>query len=66
MLNLIVTAGGIVYGVVLVSAVFLRNGFTEALRIDALFMPNPTESTRPLNLVIGLALIAYNGYSLFA
>ena len=66
MLNLIVTAGGIVYGVVLVSAVFFRNNFTEALRIDALFMPKPTEATRPLNLVIGLALIAYNGYSLIA
>jgi len=66
MLDLIVTTGGIVYGVVLVSVVFFRNGFTEALRIDALLVPKPTDTTRPLNLVIGLVLIAYNGYSLFA
>lgn len=66
MLDLIVTTGGIVYGVVLVSVVFFRNGFTEALRIDALLAPKPTDTTRPLNLVIGLVLIAYNGYSLFA
>ncbi len=66
MLDLIVTTGGIVYGAVLVSVVFFRNRFTEALRIDALIMPKPTESTRALNLVIGLVLIAYNGYSLIA
>lgn len=66
MLDLIVTIGGIVYGAVLVSVVFFRNRFTEALRIDALILPRPTESTRALNLVIGLVLIAYNGYSLIA
>ena len=64
MLDLIVTAGGIVYGLVLVGAVFFRTGFTEALRIDALLVPKPTDATRPLNLVIGLLLIGYNGYSL--
>ena len=66
MLDLIVTTGGIVYGAVLVSAVFFRNGFTEALRIDALLVPTPPDTTRPLHLFIGLVLIAYNGYSLFA
>ena len=66
MLDLIVTAGGIAYGAVLVSAVFFRNRFTEALRIDALLVPKPTDTTLPLNLVVGLVLIAYNGYSLFA
>ena len=65
MLDLIVTTGGIVYGVVLVSAAFFRNGFTEALRIDALLVPKPTDTTRPLNLAVGLVLIAYNTYSLF-
>jgi hypothetical protein len=44
----------------------VRTRFTEAARIDALMVPNPSETTRPLNLLIGLALIAYNGYSLFA
>ena len=64
MLDLIVTIGGIVYGVVLVSVVFFRNSVTEALRIDALIMPKPTDATRVLNPVIGLLLIGYNAYSL--
>jgi len=64
MLDLIVTIGGIVYGVVLVSVVFFRNSVTEALRIDALIMPKPTDATRVLNPVIGLMLIGYNAYSL--
>ena len=65
MLDLIVTIGGIVYGVVLVSVVFFRNRFTEALRIDALIMPKPTDATRMINPVIGLLLLGYNAYSLF-
>ena len=65
MLDLIVTLGGIVYGMVLVSVVFFRNRFTEALRIDALIVPKPTDATRMVNPVIGLLLIAYNGYALF-
>ena len=64
MLDLVVTMGGIVYGVVLVSVVFFRNRFTEAFRIDALIVPQPTDATRPLNPVIGLLLIGYNAYSL--
>jgi len=64
MLDLIVTIGGIVYGVVLVSVVFFRNSVTEALRIDALIMPKPTDATRMINPVIGLMLIGYNAYSL--
>ena len=64
MLDLIVTMGGIVYGLVLVSVVFFRNRFTEALRIDALIMPKPTDATRMINPVIGILLIGYNGYSL--
>lgn len=66
MLDLVVTAGGIVYGVVLVSVVFFRNRFTEALRIDALIVPQPTDATRALNPVIGLLLIGYNVHSLLA
>mgnify|MGYP001425956522 CR=1 FL=1 len=63
-LDLIVTLGGIAYGAVLVSVVFFRNRFTEALRIDALIVPKPTDATRVLNPVIGLMLIGYNVYSL--
>ena len=64
MLDLVVTMGGIVYGVVLVSVVFFRNRFTDALRIDALIMPKVTDATRMINPVIGLLLIGYNTYSL--
>ena len=64
MLDLVVTVGGIVYGAALVCVMFLRNRVTEALRIDALIVPKTTDATRMLNLVIGLLLIGYNGYSL--
>jgi hypothetical protein len=64
MLDLVVTIGGIGYGIVLVCVMFLRNRVTEALRIDALIVPKTTDATRTLNLVIGLLLIGYNGYSL--
>ncbi len=64
MLDLIITIGGIVYGVVLVSVMFFRNRVTEALRIDALIVPKPTDATRMLNPVIGLLLIGYDVYSL--
>ena len=64
MLDLVVTVGGIAYGTALVCVMFLRNRVTEALRIDALIVPKTTDATRTLNLVIGLLLIGYNGYSL--
>ena len=63
-LELIVTVGGIAYGAVLVSVVIFRNRLTEALRIDALIVPKPTDATRLLNPIIGLMLIGYNAYSL--
>jgi hypothetical protein len=66
MLDLIVTVGGMVYGAVLVSVAFIRNRYTEALRIDALMLPKPTDATRMLNPVIGLLLIGYEAYSLLA
>ena len=65
MLDLIVIIGGIAYGAVLVSVVLFRNRFTEALRIDALIVPRPSDATRMINPVIGVLLIAYNAYSLF-
>ena len=64
MLDLVVTWGGIAYGAVLVSVVLFRNRFTEALRIDALMVPRPTDATRMLNPLIGLLLIGYDVYSL--
>jgi len=64
-MDLIVIIGGIAYGAVLVSVVLFRNRFTEALRIDALIVPRPSDATRMINPVIGVLLIAYNAYSLF-
>jgi Na+-transporting NADH:ubiquinone oxidoreductase subunit NqrD len=64
LLDAIVTLGGILYGAVLVSVAFFRNRFTEAVRIDALIVPKPTDATRMLNPGIGLLLVAYSTYSL--
>lgn len=63
-LDSILTYVGILYGVLLIAAFFLRSAATEAFRIDALIMPNPTESTRPLNLIAGLMVAGYSIYSL--
>ncbi|MDO8446517.1 MAG: hypothetical protein Q7T53_10530 [Deltaproteobacteria bacterium] len=65
-LDSILTYVGIIYGILLVLATFVHNKVTEAFRIDALFMPNPSESTRPLNLVAGLLVAGYSIYSLLA
>lgn len=63
-MDTLVTVVGIIYGFVLILATFARNNITEAMRIDALFIPQPTESTRPLNLVVGLLVAGYGIYSL--
>jgi hypothetical protein len=65
-LNTIVNVIGIAYGCVLILAMFTRSRVTELLRIDALFIPQPTESTRPLNLIAGLLVAGYGIYSLLA
>ena len=54
----------ILYGVLLIAATFMRAGFTEALRIDALFLREHSEKTRPLNLVAGLLVAGYAIHSL--
>lgn len=64
--DIIANAIGIAYGIVLVLSVFVRSRVTETMRIDALFMKQYTESTRPLNLVIGLLVAGYGIYSLSA
>lgn len=63
-MDMIVTLLGICYGIILILAAFVRNKITEAMRIDALFMPNPSESTRPLNLIVGVLVAGYSIYSL--
>lgn len=63
-MDFIVLVVGIVYGLVLILATFVRHRLTESMRVDALFMPHPTENTRPLNLVVGLLVAGYGIYSL--
>lgn len=63
-MNTVVTVVGIIYGCVLILAAFVRNQIIEAMRIDALVIPQPTESTRPINLVVGLLIAGYGIYSL--
>ena len=63
-MDFIVLVVGIIYGLVLILTTFVRNRLTESMRVDALFMPHPTDSTRPLNLVVGLLVAGYGIYSL--
>jgi hypothetical protein len=60
-----VNAGAIAYGLLLVLGTFVRTNLTEALRIDALFIPQAGEKTRPLNLVLGLLIAGYGAWSLW-
>lgn len=64
--DLLINVLGCLYGLLLVSAMFLRTRLTEAMRIDALFIPQYSEKTRPLNLLAGLMVAGYGAYSLFA
>jgi hypothetical protein len=65
-LDTFVTLGGIVYGLVLILGTFVRSKATESLRVDALLIRQPTDSTRPLNLIIGILVAGYGVYSWFA
>lgn len=60
----IISAGGIVYGVILISVVFVKSKITEPLRIDKLIFPNISEQTRLINLVAGICFTAYGIYSI--
>ena len=62
-LDIIVNAMGISYGIILILAALVRAPVIEAMRIDALFIPQPTESTRPINLIAGLLFAGYGIYS---
>lgn len=65
-IDTILTVSGIIYGAVLIISTFVKNRFTEAMRIDALMLPNATQNTRILNLVIGLMMLGYMIYTLRA
>jgi hypothetical protein len=60
-----VNAGAIAYGLLLVLGTFVRTNLPEALRIDALFIPQAGEKTRPLNLVLGLLIAGYGAWSMW-
>jgi len=56
--------GGIIYGIILIVGMFVRTKFTELVRLDSVFMPKPSESTRIINLVFGILILGYNTYEL--
>lgn len=58
------TIFGMIYGGFLIICAFVSNRLTDALRLDALFIPRPTPQTRLLNAVFGMAALGYYGYSL--
>ncbi len=62
--DVLINALGCLYGLLLMSAMFVRTRLTEAMRIDALFMQQCSEKTRPLNLLVGLLVTGYALYSL--
>jgi tRNA(Leu) C34 or U34 (ribose-2'-O)-methylase TrmL len=64
--DIIVNAGAVAYGITLVVATFVRHPLTEAMRIDALFIPQANERTRPLNLLMGVAIAGYGAWSLLS
>ena len=60
-----VNVGAIAYGIALIAGALVRTPLTEALRIDALFIPGAGEKTRPLNLIVGLLITGYGAWSLW-
>ncbi len=65
-MDILVNAGAVAYGITLVVATFVRHPLTEAMRIDALFIPQANERTRPLNLLMGVAIAGYGAWSLLS
>ena len=63
-MDTIVNILGVIYGLILILAAFVHNKALEPMRLDALVMAQPTESTRPVNLVVGLLVAGYAIYSL--
>ena len=64
-MNNILHIGAMVYGLLLASATFVNHPVTEALRVDAMFLPQASERTRPLNLIFGLLVAGYGAWSLW-
>lgn len=64
-MDALVNAGAVVYGLVLLLGGLVRHPLTEALRIDALFLPQAGDHTRPVNAVFGLLIAGYGAWSLW-
>jgi len=64
-MNHIVHIGAVFYGLALAAGAFVNHPLTEALRVDALFLPHASERTRPLNLIFGVLVAAYGAWSLW-
>ncbi len=64
--DVLINVIGILYGTILIAATFVRASLTEAMRIDALFIKEYSEKTRPLNLLVGLFVAGYGLYSLLS
>jgi len=64
--DFLINAIGIVYGLLLIYAAFFNSTFTEALRVDALFMKEASPRTRPANLVAGVLVAGYALYALLS
>lgn len=62
--DLVLTIAGIVYGILLIVATFVNNKVIDAFRLDTMFMRQPPPQARNVNLVVGLAIIGYNVYTL--
>ncbi|MDD5286912.1 MAG: hypothetical protein PHD54_13740 [Desulfuromonadaceae bacterium] len=65
-MDTIVNIIGIIYGLILILTLFVRNRVIESMRVDALFMPEASEKSRPVNLLVGLLVAGYGIYSLLA
>jgi hypothetical protein len=57
---------GVLYGALLVAATFMRAPLLEALRVDALFLRDASDKTRPMNLAAGLLVAGYGLYALMS
>lgn len=64
--DLLTNVLGVLYGLLLMSTVFVRTKLTEAMRIDALFIRDYSDRTRPVNLLVGSLVAGYALYSLLA
>ena len=63
-LNMTLNIITLVYGVILIFVAFKSNKITESFRLDTLFIPRPTQTTRMINLPAGLLAIGYTVYTM--